>query len=77
MCNEVTAAQLPHVLKHAQHINGVELVVFNHRMNDLHSDSLQSVHSGHHCQVTSPVALGAIGPPISEQNTRNTLILRH
>ena len=26
--------------------------------------TLCSVHSGHHSQVTSPVALGAIGPPI-------------
>ena len=33
-------------------------------MDDLHSDSLQSVHSSHCSQVTSPVALGAIGPPI-------------
>ena len=33
-------------------------------MDDLHSDSLQSVHSGHHSPVTSPVALVAIGHPI-------------
>ena len=59
-CNEVIRAQLPHVLEHVQHINGVESVVFNHRMDNLHSDSLQSVHSGHCSQVTSPVALGAI-----------------
>ena len=63
-CDEVTAAQLPHVLECAQHINGVESVVFNHRTDDLHSDSLQSVYSGHCSQVTSPVALGAVGLPI-------------
>ena len=63
-CNEVTAAQLPHVLKCAKHINGVKLVVFNHRMDDLHSDLLQIVHSGHYSQVTSPVTLRAIGLPI-------------
>ena len=63
-CDEVTAAQLPHVLNHAQHISGVESVVFNHRMDDLHSDLFQSVQSGHHSQVTSPAALGAIGPTV-------------
>ena len=64
MCNEVTVAQLPHVFKHAGHISGVDSVDFNHRTDDLHSDSLQSVHNGHHSPVTSPVALGAIGQPI-------------
>ena len=33
-------------------------------MDDSHSDLLQSVHSGHHSQMTSPVALGAVGLPI-------------
>ena len=28
-CNEVTVAQIPHVLKHVQHINGVNSVIFN------------------------------------------------
>ena len=64
MCDEVTAAHLPHVLKCAQHINIVELVFINHRMDDLHSNSLQSIHSGHHSQVLSSVVLGARGPPI-------------
>ena len=36
------------------------MVVFNHRTDDLHSDSLQSVHNGH----PRPVALGAVGHPI-------------
>ena len=64
MCDDVTVAQLPLVLKCMQYINGVELVVFNYRMDDLHSDSLQSVHNGHHSQLTSPIALGAVSPPI-------------
>ena len=40
------------------------MVVFNHRINDFHSDSFQSVQNGHHSQVASPAALGAIGPAI-------------
>ena len=40
------------------------MVVFNHRTDDLHSDSLQNVHTGHCSPVTSPVSLGAIGQPI-------------
>ena len=63
-CNEVTTAQLYHVLKCARRINGVDLVVFNHRTDDLNSDSLQSVHGGYHSPVTSPVALGAVSQPI-------------
>ena len=63
-CDEVTVAQLPHVLDCTWHTLGVESVVFNHRMDDLHSDSFQSVQSGHHSQATSPTALGAIGPNI-------------
>ena len=62
--NEVTVAQLPHVLDCVQHILGVESVVFNHRMDDLHSDSFQSVLSGQHSQAASLIALGAIGPTI-------------
>ena len=60
-CNEVTTAQFPHILEHAQHTVGVELVVFNHRMDDLHSDSLQSVHSCYHSNVASPAMMGATG----------------
>ena len=37
------------------------MVVFNHRMDDLHSDLFQS---GHHSQAASPAALGATGPII-------------
>ena len=63
-CNEVTAAQLPHMLDHAQHILGVESAVFNHRIDNFHCDSFQSVQSGHHNQAASPTALGAMGPTI-------------
>ena len=63
-CNEVTAAQLPHVLEYAQCIIGVESVVFNIRMHDLHSDSLQSVHSDYHSNAASPALLGVSGPAI-------------
>ena len=63
-CNEVTVAQRPHVLDHVQHILGVELVVFNHRMNNFHSDSFQSVQSGHGSQMARPATLRAIGPTI-------------
>ena len=60
-CDEVTMAQLPHVLEHMQHIVGVESVVFNNRMDDLHSDSLQSVQSGYHSHVVGPAVLRALG----------------
>ena len=63
-CDEVTVAQLPHVLECVQHIDGMESVVFNNRMDDLHSDSLQSVQSGYHSNAASPAVLGASGPTI-------------
>ena len=46
------------------HILGVESVVFNHRMDNFHSGSFQSVQSGHHNQAANPAVLGAIGPTI-------------
>ena len=55
------------MLKHAQHISGVDSVVFNHRMDDLHSDSLHSIHSGQCSLVTNPIALGTIGQPILDK----------
>ena len=63
-CDEVTATQLPHVLRCVQCISGVDLAVCNPKMDDLHSDSLQSVHNGQHNLVTSPVPLRTIGQPI-------------
>ena len=52
-----TVAQFPHVLDFAQHTAGVELSDFTTEF-DLHSDSFQSVQSGHHSQAASPTALG-------------------
>ena len=63
-CDEVTTAQLPHVLECVGCISGVDLVIFNPKTDDLHSDSLQSVPNGHHSLVTSPVPLGTIGQHI-------------
>ena len=63
-CDEVTMAQLPHVVECVQCTVGVESVVFNHRTDDLHSDLLQSVQSGYHSNVASPAMLEAIGPTI-------------
>ena len=63
-CDEVTVAQLPHVLECVQCTLGVELVVFKHRMDSLHSDFLQSINSGYHSNVASLAMLGATGPTI-------------
>ena len=52
------------MLEHVQHISGVDIVVFNPKTDDLHSDSLQSVPNGHCSLVTSPVPLRIIGQPI-------------
>ena len=43
---------------------GVESVVFNNRMDDLHSDSLLSVQSGYHSNTASPAVLGVPDPTI-------------
>ena len=37
---------------------------FNHKVDNLHSDSFQSAQSGHHSQAASPTPLGTIGPTI-------------
>ena len=63
-CDEVTTAQLPHVLEHVQHILGVESVIFNSRMDDLHSDSLQRVQSGYPSNAGGLAVLGATGTTI-------------
>ena len=34
-CDQVTAAQLPQVIEHVCHTTGVELVVFNTRVDDM------------------------------------------
>ena len=57
-CDEVTTAQLPHVIEHAWHTNRVELAVFNIRVDDMQSDSNQSVQSGYQSYVGGPAVLG-------------------
>ena len=60
-CDEVTTAQLPQVIECVHHSTGVESVVFNARINDIQSDSNQSVQSGYHRYAGSPAVLGASG----------------
>ena len=60
-CDEVTVVQLFHVLKHAQHISGADLVVFNPKTDDLHFESLQGVPNGPCNLMTSPGPLKTIG----------------
>ena len=43
---------------------GVESVVFNHKMDNLHSDLLQSIHSGYCSHAASSTMLGATGSTI-------------
>ena len=57
-CDEVTPAQLPGMIGHAQQIRGVELVVFNKRMDDLQSDSIHSIQSGYPGSAGGPAVPG-------------------
>ena len=41
------------------HTTGVDSVMFNTRIDDMHSDSHQSVQSGYHNYVGGPAVLGA------------------
>ena len=52
-CNEVTVAQLPHVLEHVWHITGVESVVFNKRIDDLQILTECSEWLLQHCSQSS------------------------
>ena len=63
-CDEVATAQLPQVIECVHHTTGVESVVFNTRIDDMWSDSNQSVQSGYHSYVGSPAVLGASGTTI-------------
>ena len=58
-CDEVTTAQLPQVIEHVHHTMGVESVVFNTRIDDMQSDSNQSVQNGYHSSAGSSAVLGA------------------
>ena len=57
-CDEVTAAQVPQVMECAQHTTRVVSVVFNTRMDDMLSDSNQSVQSGYHNYAGSSAVQG-------------------
>ena len=64
-CDEVTLTQLPHVIEHAQHIRGVELVVFKNGVDDdMQTDSVHSVQSGSTSYAGGPAVLGASGATI-------------
>ena len=63
-CNEVTMVQLPHVLKCAQHISRADLVVFNPKTDDLHSDLLQTIPNEPHSLMVSPAPLKPFDQPL-------------
>ena len=63
-CHEVTTTQLSQVIEHAQHTTGVDSVVFNTRIDDMHSDSNQSVQSGYHHYAGGPAVPQASGTTI-------------
>ena len=63
-CEEVITTQLPQVIECAPHTTGVDSVVFNTRIDDMHSDSNQSVQSGYHHYVGCPAVWGASGTTI-------------
>ena len=63
-CNEVTVVQLPHVLKHVWHISRVDLVVFNPKIDDLHSDMLQIIPNEPHSLMVSLALLKPIDSPL-------------
>ena len=63
-CDVITTVQLPQVIECMHHTMGVELVVFNTRIDDMQSDSNQSVQSGYHSYVVSSAVPGASGTTI-------------
>ena len=60
-CDEVTAVQLPHVIKCAHHTIGVESVVFNTGLDEMRSDSNPSVQSAYLSYAGGPAVSGASG----------------
>ena len=56
--------QLPHVLKHVQHISGADSVVFNPKTDDLHSYSLQTIPNKSHSLMVSPAPLKPVDQPL-------------
>ena len=63
-CDEVTTNALPQAVEHVQHTTGVDSVVLNTRLYDMHSDSNQSVQSGYLNYAVGPAVLGALGTTI-------------
>ena len=57
-CDEVTAAQLPQVIKCACCTTGVESVVFNIGLDEMRTNSNLSIHSGYHSYAGDPAVLG-------------------
>ena len=72
-CDEVTTAQLPHVFECMCHAYGVELVVFNNRVDDMQADSLHSVQSSYPSYVGSSAMTGASGTTILNKIPSTTL----
>ena len=66
-CDEVTTTTLPQVIQCSQHTTGVDSVVFNTRIDDMHSDSNQSVQSGYHNYAARPALPGASGTTIENK----------
>ena len=63
-CNEVTTTQLPQVIECVWHPTGEDSVVFNTRIDDMHSDSNQSTQSGYNNYTGSQAVPGASGTTI-------------
>ena len=53
-CDKVTTIQLPQVVECAWYTTGVDSVVFNTQLYDIHSDSNQSVQSGYSAVPGAP-----------------------
>ena len=56
--------QLPHVLECVWHISRADLVVFNPKTDDLHTDSLQIISNQPHSLIISPAPLKPIAQPL-------------
>ena len=76
-CDEVTAFQLPQVIKSACQTTVVESVVFNTGVDDMRSDFNPSFHSGYHNYVGGPAVLEGIRYHFSEQNVGYTTVFWH
>ena len=63
-CDEVTTNQLTQVVECVQHTTGVDSIMFNTRLYDMHSDHNQSVQSGYLNYVGGPAVPGASGTTI-------------